>query len=68
MLILNFSFPILPSTKKAVSPFAGNAIGNRRPAIRMPETRAELQHAGQEVGGLGHYIDSRLPEERFHIG
>ena len=68
MLILNFSFPGHDWTKKTVSPSAGNATGNRRPAIRMPETRAERPHAGQEVGGLGHYIDSRLPEERFHIG
>lgn len=68
MLILSYSFPTLSSTKKAVSPFAGHATGNRRSAIRMPETRAERPHARQEVGGLGHYIDSRLPEERFHIG
>jgi hypothetical protein len=67
MLILNYSFPTLPSTKTAASPFAGHATGNRRPAIRMPETRAEHRHAGQEVGSLGHYNDSRLPEERFHI-
>jgi len=67
MLILNYSFPTLPSTKKAVSPSAGNAAGNRRPSSQILETRAEHPHAGQEIGSLGHYIDSRLPEERFHI-
>lgn len=68
MLILNYSFPTLPSPKKVVSPSAGSAAGNRRPSIRMPEAGAKHPHAGQEVGSLGHYIDSRLPEERFHIG
>jgi hypothetical protein len=68
MLILNYSFPTLPSTKKAVSPSTGNATDSRRPSSQMPEARAEHPHAGQEVGSLGHYIDSRLPEERFHIG
>lgn len=67
MLILNYSFPTLPSTKKAASPSASNAAGNRRPFIRVPEARTEHPHAGQEVGSLGHYIDSRLSEERFHI-
>jgi len=67
MLILNYSFPTLPSTKKVVSSSAGNATGIRRPSIQMPEARAEHPHAGQEVGSFGHYIDSRLPEERFHI-
>lgn len=68
MLILNYSFPTLPSTKKAVSPSAGNATDSRRPCIRMRETKPGYPHAGLEVGGLDHYIDSRLPEERFHIG
>lgn len=67
MLILSYSFPILPSPKKAVSPSASNATDSRRPSCQMPGIRAEHLHAGQEVGSLGHYIDSRLPEERFHI-
>ncbi len=68
MLILNYSFPTLPSAKRAVSPAAGNATDSRRPSLRTAEAKTEHPHAGREVGGLGHYIDSRLPEERFHIG
>jgi len=72
MLLFGFSFP---KTSTPLSPLAHSDAALQRldtdssvaTGTLAPAPSTERYHHDKEVDSLGHYIDSRLPGERFRV-
>jgi len=66
MLVFGFSFPKTPVTT-SVPDRTGPATPVATATTLAPAPYTERHNDRNVVDGLGHYIDSRLCEERFRI-
>ena len=66
MLVFGFSFPKTPVTT-SVPDRSEPLISAVTASTLAPASYTERHNEGNVVDGLGHYIDSRLGEERFRI-
>jgi hypothetical protein len=66
MLVLGFSLPKSPVTTTAPDR-TKPVVAALTASTLAPAPYTERHNDGNVVDGLGHYIDSRLGEERFRI-
>jgi hypothetical protein len=66
MLLFGFSFP-KTSTQESPSAHSDATVHHLVTDTLAPAPYTERHHHDKEVDGLGHYIDSRLCDERFRV-
>ncbi len=69
MLLVKQSLLPHPQPRKPFAPRPADAAAVvAEVCVVAPGAESAIRHVNLEVGGLDHYIDSRLGHERFHIG